>query len=118
MKKDNLVLEKTYSFALKIIELYKEMNFELKEYQLSKQLLRSGTSIGANAEEAIGAQSKKDFISKFSIAYKESRETNYWLRLIRDSNFISREKINLLLKDSDEINRIISSIIVTSKQNS
>lgn len=118
MKKDNIVLEKTYSFALKIIMIYKEMLYESKEYQLSKQLLRSGTSIGANVEEAIGAQSKKDFISKFSIAYKESRETNYWLRLLRDSQFIQKEKVEELLNDSDEINRIISSIIITSKENS
>ena len=85
MKKDNIVQKKSYVFALRIINLYKFLKSERNEYDLSRQILKSGTSIGANIEEAIGAQSKKDFISKLSIAYKEARETHYWIRLLRDS---------------------------------
>ncbi|MFH6605124.1 four helix bundle protein [Maribacter algicola] len=80
MKKDNLILEKTCEFSLSFIELYKELNFK-KEYILSKQLLSSGTSVGANVHEATAAQSKKDFTHKMSIASKEARETKYWLKL-------------------------------------
>ena len=76
MKTDNVVQEKSYAFALRIIKLYKYLKNNKNEYNLSRQILRSGTSIGANIEEAIGAQSKKDFISKISIAYKETRETH------------------------------------------
>jgi len=81
MKKENIILEKTFDFALSIIELYKKMT-EQKEYVLSKQILRSGTSIGANIEKAIAAHSRKDFAAKMIIASKESRETRYWLRLL------------------------------------
>ena len=84
-EKQNIIRDKSYQLALKIIHLYKKMS-EQNEFILSKQLLRSGTSIGANVEEATAAQSRKDFISKMSIASKEARETNCWLRIIRDSN--------------------------------
>ena len=80
----NIIQENAYDFALSILDLYKRMKLQ-NEYVLSKQLIRSGTSIGANVEEATVAQSRKDFISKMSIASKEARETNYWLRLLRDS---------------------------------
>ncbi|MFT5917342.1 MAG: four helix bundle protein [Flammeovirgaceae bacterium] len=80
MKTENVILTKSYQFSLRIIKLYVHLKSEKKEYELSKQVLRSGTSIGANSEEGVGAQSKKDFIAKFSIAYKEDRETHYWLR--------------------------------------
>ncbi len=83
--KENLIQQKTYDFALKIINTSKQMQMN-KEFVLSRQLLKSGTSIGANVEEAIGGQSRKDFLSKISIAYKEARETKFWLRLLRDSN--------------------------------
>ena len=79
--KENIIQQKSYLFAIKIIELYKHLIGTKKEFVLSRQLLRSGTSIGANIEEALGGQSKKDFISKISIAYKEARETKYWLSL-------------------------------------
>ena len=80
--KENIIQIKTYEFALRIVRLYKHLNEEKKEYTLSKQIVRCGTSIGANTEEAIGAESKKDFIQKLSISYKEARETKFWLRLL------------------------------------
>ena len=88
MKTENKILEMSFDFSLQIIQLYKIL-IEQKEYVLSKQLLRSGTSIGANIEEAIAAQSRKDFISKLSIASKEARETRYWLRLLDKSKLFA-----------------------------
>lgn len=117
MKEDNIILKKSFDFALKIIELYKSLISNHKEYELSKQVLRSGTSIGANSEEAVGAQSTKDFISKFSIAYKEARETNYWLRLLKESSYIEQSKAEILLRDCKEIEKIISAIILSAKKN-
>lgn len=86
---------KSYAFALKIITLFQKLQTEKKEYILSKQLLRSGTSIGANVEEANGAYSKAEFTSKMSIAYKEARETHYWLRLFRDSEILTETECAL-----------------------
>lgn len=82
---------------------------------LSKQVLRSGTSIGANIEESIGGQSEKDFISKLSIAYKEARETRYWLSLLRDSGYLTREQVTALLDECEEICKIIGKIQITMK---
>jgi four helix bundle protein len=115
MKENNVVLKKTYVFALRIVKLHQMLVEEHKEYVLSKQILRSGTSIGANSEEAAGAQSRKDFKSKFSIAYKEARETHFWLRLLRDSGYIEKRLSDSLLADCDEIQKIIGSIIKTLK---
>ena len=111
--KENIILSKTYSFALRIIELYKYLSKEEREYTLSKQILRSGTSIGANSEEAAGSISKKDFRAKFFIAYKEARETHYWIRLLRDSNYINPKLASSLLNDLDEILKIIGAILKT-----
>ncbi len=115
MKKDNVIQEKSYAFALRIVKLYQFLVKEKKEFVLSKQILRSGTSIGANVEEAIGGQSEKDFKSKMAIAYKEARETHYWLRLLRDSDYLSKESTKTLLSDCDEILKILGSIIKTMK---
>jgi four helix bundle protein len=81
MKKDNVIQTKSYNFAVRVVKLYKHLSQEKKEFVLSKHLLRSGTSIGANVEEAIGGQSRKDFFAKLTIAYKEARESHYWIRL-------------------------------------
>ncbi len=97
-----------------IIRLYRQI-LEQREYVISKQLLRSGTSIGANVEEATAAQSRKDFISKMSIASKEARETNYWLRLYRGSDLCNISEIENYIKDSDEIIKILTSIVKTSE---
>ena len=88
-----------------------------KEFVLSKQILRSGTSIGANTEEAMGGISKKDFIAKLSISYKEARETNYWLRLLKDTSYINENQYESLSKDCSEILKILYSIIQTSRIN-
>ena len=114
--KENVILSKTYSFALKIIKVYIKLK-DAKEYDLSSQLLRSGTSIGANAEEGSAAQTKKDFITKFSISLKEARETHYWLRLLRDSRLLDNEDTTNLLNECEEIQRIITTILKTAKQN-
>ncbi|MCD6367379.1 MAG: four helix bundle protein, partial [Bacteroidales bacterium] len=99
-----------------IIRLYQNLLKNQKEYLLSKQILRSGTSIGANVEEAIGGQTKKDFYAKMAIAYKEARETHYWLRLLSDTGFISQNTRKELLSDIDEILKIIGSIQNTIKK--
>ena len=110
---ENIILTKTYDFALRIIKLNKFLNEEKKEYTLSKQILRSGTSIGANAEEASGSISKKEFRAKLFISYKEARETHYWLRLLRDSDYIDNNLAKSLLKDVDEILKILGAILKT-----
>ncbi len=115
MQKINITAQKTYAFALRIVKLYKYLVEEKQEWVLAKQLLRSGTSIGANIEEANGAQSKKDFISKISIAYKEARETAYWLKLIRDANYLEETQYLSIYRDCDEVQKILSSILITTK---
>ena len=113
--KANPARDKSYDFALRIIKLYKYLIEEKKEYVLSKQILKSGTSIGANVEEAIGGQSRRDFLAKVSISYKESRETHYWLRLLRDSNFLEKGVAKSLLGDCEELLKILGSIQKTIK---
>ena len=114
MKKENLILDRTFDFALKIIELYKLMA-EQREYVLSKQILRSGTSIGANVEEATAAYSKKDFAAKMSIASKEARETRYWLRLI-DKSQIANVYVKEYLDEVEHIVNILTAIVKTSQK--
>ncbi|PWA04168.1 four helix bundle protein [Flavobacterium psychrotolerans] len=110
MKSDNVIETKSYDFALRIVKVYKYLTQEKKEFVLSKQLLRSGTSIGANIEESIGGQSKADFFAKITIAYKETRESKYWIRLLRDSDYLTVEQSGDLLKDVEKILKIIGSI--------
>jgi four helix bundle protein len=112
----SLIKDKSYCFALKIIGLYKVL-LKQNEFILSKQLLKSGTSIGANVEEALAGQSRADFLSKMSIASKEARETNYWLRLLKDSGIISKTEIEPLLAESESIANILTSIVKTTSQN-
>jgi len=114
MKKQNVIKDKTYQFALDIIKLYLKLR-EQKEFVLSKQLLRSGTSIGANVEEATAAQSRKDFISKMAIASKEARETHYWLRLFRDSEICEEIDFSDTINNVEEIDKIITAIIKTTE---
>lgn len=115
MRKDNIIQEKTFAFAVRIVNVYRYIVSEYNERVLSKQLLRCGTSIGANVEEAIGAQSDKDFLSKVSIAYKETRETIYWLRLLEATDFLTEEQSISLLNDAKEIAKIIGKIQITIK---
>ncbi len=115
--KDNLIQQKSHDFALQIIALYRKL-CKANEYVLSKQLLRSGTSIGANVEEAQAGQSRADFISKMSIASKEARETCYWLRLLRDSNTIANSEAAALLSEAESIVNILTAIVKSTNQNS
>ncbi len=116
IQRESIIGNKTYDFALEIVKTYKFLTDGKKEYILSKQLLRSGTSIGANVNEAISAQSKKDFVHKLSIALKEARETLYWLRLLYDSEYLENEIFINLKEKCHEINKILSSIIITTKE--
>jgi four helix bundle protein len=108
------IRSRTFEFSVQIIELYKFLQNDKKEYILGKQLIRSGTSIGANVEEATAAQSKKDFIAKMSIALKEARETNYWLRLLKRTGYIKKDN---LINESSELMNILGAIIRTSRKN-
>lgn len=110
----SIVKEKSFEFALSVIELYKKLVKE-RELVLSKQLLRSGTSIGANVEEALGGQSRRDFLAKMSIASKEARETRYWLELLKHST-LSNVSVEKEIKDIDELIRILTSIVKTTNE--
>lgn len=116
MKEGNIVQIKSYEFALRVVKLYRFLIENHKEYDISRQILRSGTSIGANIEEAIGGTTKKDFKQKLSISYREARESHFWIRLLRDSDYISKEQATSLLKDCDELLKILGSIIRTTKR--
>ena len=113
--RDNIVGEKSKTFALRIIKLYKELKNNRNEYVLSKQLLRSGTSIGANLAEAVCGSSKKDFLNKVYIALKECSESLYWLELLHDSDYITDKEFNSLIKDCREIYKLLSSTTKTLK---
>lgn len=113
--KKNILKDKSYSFALRIVKLYKHLSDDKREYVLSKQILRSGTSIGANIAEGNQAQSKPDFVHKLAIALKESVETEYWHCLLRDSDFITPAQAESLIVDCKELQRILTSSIKTVK---
>ena len=115
MKEDNIIQKKSYEFAVAIVKLTRWLSQEKKEYVLSKQLLRSGTSIGANIEEAIGGQSRKDFHAKLTIAYKETRETHFWLRLLQDAEVMEQKISKKYLLDCEELLKILTSILKTLK---
>lgn len=116
MKKEgNLIVDKTFDFSLSIITLYKNL-ISNNEYIISKQILRSGTSIGANVEEAIGGHSKKDFVAKLTISYKEARETRYWLKLLDKSKMVDLD-YSKCLAEIEQIINILTAIIKTSKEN-
>jgi len=112
--KENVIADKSYAFALRIVRLYKFLVEKKKEFTLSKQILRSGTSIGANVEEAVGSQSRKEFRAKMSIAYKEIRETRFWLKLLRDSDYTESKRADSLLSDCEELARISGKILATT----
>ena len=110
------VEEKSFLFSVRIVKLCKYLQSEKKEFILSKQLLRSGTSIGANVVESQQAQSRADFISKLSIALKEAAETNYWLRLLQATDYLSESEFSSILKDCREVEKMLTSIIKTSRE--
>jgi four helix bundle protein len=117
MAKENIVIEKSYAFALRIIKLYKYLADTHKEYVISKQVLRSGTAIGALLSELVYAQSKADFINKAHVALKEANETAYWLSLLKDSEYISIDSYNSIYADCNELIKLLVSIVKTSKNN-
>jgi len=114
---ENIVHTKSYAFALRVIKLFKFLTTEQKEFVLSKQILRSGTSIGALVKESEHAQSKADFINKMNIALKEANESEYWLMLMKDSEYINENSFNSLHSDVSELIKLLASIVKTSKQN-
>ena len=113
---NNIIEQKSFNFAVRIVNLYKHLSSEKKEFILSKQLLRSGTNIGANVAEAIRGQSKADFLAKMCIALKEANESHYWIRLLYKTDFISEQEFNSIENDVVELIKILSSICKTSTQ--
>lgn len=113
----NIIKEKSFLFAVRIVNLYRFLSEKNQEYTLSKQLLRAGTSIGAMIREAEYAETKKDFIHKMSIAQKEINETLYWLELLQATNFLTKEQFESINNDAVEIIKLITSIIKTAKTN-
>ena len=116
MKDNNLVVQKSKAFAIRIIHLYQHLTTEKKEFILSKQVIRSGTSIGANVRESIRAQSTADFQSKMQIALKEADETEYWLELLKETDNISEKAADSMIADCEEMIRLIAAIVKTSKK--
>ncbi len=117
--KDNIILDKSFEFAIRVVKLYKYLCDDKKEYILSKQLLRAGTSIGANINEAQAGQSKADFIAKMAIASKEARESKYWIDLLIKTDYldINENHVKSLLNDIEEIIKLLTSIVKTSMEN-
>jgi len=115
LKRENIVKTKSYAFALRIVKLYKYLVKDHKEYVLSKQLLRSGTSVGALVRESEYAQSKSDFIHKLSIALKEANETEYWLMLLNDADYLNDKMYQSIKPDIIELLKLLTAIINTSK---
>jgi four helix bundle protein len=113
---ESIVKQKSYDFAVKIIKLCTILRKQ-KHFEISSQLIRSGTSIGANVEEALAGQSRKDFFAKMSVASKDARETNYWLRLIIDAEILDKKECSSLLKESEEMIKILTSIVKTGFDN-
>src|SRR5262245_48810361 len=110
MKGNNIIQAKSYQLAIKIVKVCRQLSEEKREYVLSKQLLRSGTSNGANIEEAIGGQTRKDFTAKILIAYKEARETNYWIKILKDTELINTFEAQNLLNECTEVVKILAKI--------
>ncbi|GHU88832.1 hypothetical protein FACS1894174_04720 [Bacteroidia bacterium] len=117
MKKENIIMTKSYNFALRIVKAYKYLSEEKREFVLSKQLLRSGTAVGALLKESEQAQSMRDFINKVNIALKEANETEYWLTLLKDSKYLNEKSFVSINNDCIELIKLLISILKTSKQN-
>lgn len=113
----NPVREKSFKLAVRVVKLYKFLLKEKREEIMSKQLMRSGTSVGAMVREAVHAESKKDFVHKMSIAQKENNETLYWLELLKETDYLTEQQFDNIYKDADEVMSIIISIIKTTKRN-
>ena len=117
MKENNQIAIDSKNYAIRIVKLYKYLNDVKKEFVMSKQILRCGTSIGANISESVFAQSRQDFISKLSISLKEASETKFWLELLHESGYLNKESFESIYEDNLELLRLLSSIIITSRRN-
>lgn len=115
MKTDNIIVDKSKNFAIRIVKLYKYLNEEKKEYVLSKQLLRSGTSIGANIKEAVRGQSKADFTAKMSIALKEASESEYWLEILHETEYLTEQQFDSIYADCKDLIKILMSIVKSAR---
>ena len=115
--KENVIKDKSFAFALRIVKMYKFLIEQRKEFVLSKQLLRSGTAIGALVREAEHAESKADFIHKMAIAQKEANETEYWIELLFQSEYLNKKSYLSIIVDIQELNKILASIIISTKKN-
>ncbi len=115
MKTDNVIQQKSFTYAVRIVKLCKLLKEERREFDMSKQLMRNGTSIGANVEEALGGQSNRDFISKLSIAYKEARESGFCLKLLFELKYVNESEAKSIIDDTEELCKILSAILTTSK---
>ena len=113
---DNIIVEKSFAFAIRIVNLYKYLHTQKREFIMAKQLLRCGTSIGANIAESQNAQSTADFLSKLNIALKEATETKYWLRLLHSTEYLSNEQFDSIYSDSVEIEKILVAIVKSIKE--
>jgi len=118
MRDSNILVQKSFSFAIRVVNLYKYLTHNKKEFTLSKQLLRSVTSIGANINESQEAQSRNDFISKLSIALKEARETKYWIELLKETDYLTDKEADSIREDIIELIKILTTIIKTTRSNS
>ena len=114
--KENILLEKTYQFALRIVKLCRFLNDEKQEFVISKQILYSGTSIGSQVEEAQQGENRSDFLHQLSIANKYAFKTNYWLRLLRDSDYLNEKQFESLLADCEEIQKILTATLKTTRK--
>ena len=117
MASENTVLYKSYAFAQRIVKLYKLLLKQKQPRAIAEQILRSGTSIGANVEEATGGFSRRDFAAKCSIAYKEARETHYWLRLLRDTDCLDVRLADSLIEGAEELKRMLAAILLSTRNN-
>ena len=115
MKSDNPVAEKSKRFAIRIVKLYKHLVDKKQEYILSRQLLRSGTSIGANVREALYGQTKKDFIAKMCVSLKEGSETEYWLELLHETGYLTQKQFHSIYADCGELMQLLTAIVKTAK---
>ena len=115
MKSDNVVLDKSFNFAVRIVKLYKHLRYTIEERVLSTQVLKSGTSIGANIREALRSSSRRDFVAKMNISLKEAYETEYWLELLYKTDYISEKEYNSIFPECRELTNILSQIILTTK---
>lgn len=114
--RENVVKKKSFAFALRIVKMFQYLQTEKKEYVLSKQLLRSGTAIGALVREAEQAESKADFVHKMAIAQKEANESDYWIELLHQSSYLDENQYKSIIADVTELNKLLASIIITTKE--